>query len=475
MDRLNHFLKFNLRFSLLLLLALGLSACNLGAASEGVPPTLAARATATPPPTVGFEGGGDQQQPGLIGAQTPVADPSIEINNLLNQVDAERMRSHVSYLQNVKTRHILSPMDQPGYGIGAAQSYIEEQFQLISQSSGGNLSAPLLHSFTAYNTATERATNNNIFAVIGGKEANAGIYIIGAHYDSVNTSLKDPTAFAPGANDNGSGVAALLEIARILSQRRYRATLIFVAFSGEEHDRQGSKAFVDYLQQGGMFSEVRGMINIDTIGNHDDGRGNVDDSSLRVFSDESNLSQSRQMARMAEVIGDIYGLDMRLQVETSRDREGRYGDHFSFNEAGIPSVRFINTMEQWPNGSPSDLIEFMEFDYLERATKSIMMFILTQADGPRLRRCDIVLRDLQNGNQSLLWDPVETASGYMVFLRLVDSLRYDAYFTTESTNVDGWDGFRQYGAITVAARGSNGIIGPFCDEYAVSPEIASSP
>ncbi|MCA9885270.1 MAG: hypothetical protein KC708_19970, partial [Anaerolineae bacterium] len=109
------------------------------------------------------------------------------------------------------------------------------------------------------------------------------------------------------------------------------------------------------------------------------------------------------------------------------------------------------------------------------ATKTIMMFILTQADGPRLRRCDIVLRDLGNGNQSLLWDPVETANGYMVFLRFADSLRYDAYFTTEASSVDSWDGFQQFGTITVAARGNNGIVGPFCDEYAVSSQIASSP
>ncbi|MCB9460501.1 MAG: M20/M25/M40 family metallo-hydrolase [Anaerolineaceae bacterium] len=471
MERRNYFLKF----SLLLLLAISLGACNLGTAREAAPPTLQALPSATPPPTLGVEISGDPQQPGIILAQTPIADPSIEINNLLNQVDAERMRAHIAFLQSVHTRHILSSTTEAGYGIGAAERYIAEQFQLISQSSGGNLQQPIEHAFTAYNTASESAINYNVFSVISGTETNAGIYIIGAHYDSVNTNLKDPTAYAPGANDNGSGVAALLEIARILSQRRYRATLIFVAFSGEEHDRQGSKAFVDYLSQGNMLSEVRGMINIDTIGNNDDGKGNIDDTSLRVFSDESNVSKARQMARMAEIVGDIYGLDMRLLVETRRDREGRYGDHFSFNDAGTPAIRFINTMEQWPNGSPNDLIQYIEFDYLERATKSIMMFILTQADGPRLRRCDIVLRDLGNGNQSLLWDPVETANGYMVFLRFADSLRYDAYFTTEASSVDSWDGFQQFGTITVAARGNNGIVGPFCDEYAVSSQIASSP
>lgn len=464
------------QLSCLIGLTLLLSACNLGTAQSDAYVTMVPRATATPPPTLGVESGGQLQQPDLTlgGVQTPVVDPSVEIKNLLNQVDPERMRAHIQYLQNVQTRHILS--SQTGAtGIGAAQRYIEEQFRLISDSSGGNLTVPTPHAFTAYNTATQSATNYNVFAYIQGSETNAGIYVIGAHYDSVGPNLKDPTIAAPGANDNGSGVAGMLEIARILSQRRYRATLIFVAFSAEEHERQGSKAFVnDIILGSGM--DVLGMINIDSIGNADDNSGNIDDHELSVYSDDSNSSQSRQMARMAEMISDYYGLDMRLEVETSRDREGRYGDHFSFSDAGVPAIRFINTLEQWPNASANDLIQYIEFDYLTRATQSIMMFVLTVADGPRLPRCDIVLRPVQNDTQTLIWNPLEDATGYMVFFRLADSLHYDGYVETLESRLAAQSNlFSQYGAITVAARGRNGIIGPFCDEYLVGQQFVASP
>jgi len=455
-----------LRFMLLGLIgAMTLTGCNLGTSQEAPPPTLAPRATATPPPTLGFSGEGFTQNVGLEDVRTPIADPGVELRTLIDQVDTDRMRVHIQALQGFQTRHVNSPMNTPGYGIGAARKYINDEFALISQASGGNLAGPYEHVFDSY-VNDIRTQQANVFAVIQGTETAAGIYLIGAHYDSIGPDFSNPDIFAPGANDNGSGVAGLLEIARILSQRRYRATLIFVAFSAEEHNRQGSIAFVRDIIRGQNY-DLKGMINIDTIGNQDDRNGEVDDTNLRVFSDGPNdVSLSRQMAREAEMISDIYGLDMQLIVEDRIDRENRYGDHFSFSEAGYPAIRFISAKEQWPNGSASDTVEFVEFSYLRRATQSIMTYILVLADGPRLRRCDIVLRDLENGNQSLLWDPLEEATRYVVALRWPGELRYDQRIYTQHAKVD-WDGFRTYEGITVAAQGANGLVGPFCNEVKI--------
>src|SRR5690606_11302120 len=128
-------------------------------------------------------------------------------------------------------------------------------------------------------------------------------------YDSRTDDLNDSTAFAPGADDNGSGVAAVLEIARVMSQLRPRTTMIFVLFSAEEVNRQGSKAFVrDYIQFYNI--PVRVMINVDTVGSVNDPRGNVNDRELRIFSQGPDESPSRDMARMIDFMIENYSTDL---------------------------------------------------------------------------------------------------------------------------------------------------------------------
>ena len=144
----------------------------------------------------------------------------------------------------------------------------------------------------------ESSTQHNIVGAIGGGEVNAGTIILGAHYDSVGAPIADGDAFAPGANDNGSGVAALLELARIMSAAQSRATLMFVFFSAEEFNRQGSISFAAWARAKNI--DVLGMINVDTIGNVHDRNGNRNDSQIRVFSAGPNdTSTSRKLARAA--------------------------------------------------------------------------------------------------------------------------------------------------------------------------------
>ena len=431
-------------------------ACNLGTSSNA-PPTLAPLPTFTPQATLGYA------------AVRPVAIDDIEVTalppsdeflaNLLNQVESDRLMAHIRSLQDFRTRHIASTQTSTTEGIGAARKYIKDQLEIFGSASGGNLYT-FEQSFEAIVNSEVTTRQHNIIGAISGSEVNAGTIIIGAHYDSIGAPRGDGRAYAPGANDNASGVAAILEIARILSTARYRATIMFVLFSAEEFNRQGSIPFAVWVRDKDI--EVIGMINVDTIGNVHDFNGNRNDRQLRVFSAGPNdTSVSRKMAREANFFGYNYDLDLDLRVQDEIDRENRYGDHFSFSELGYPAIRLINAYEEKRNADPTDTIEFIEPDYLRRATQSILAIVMSLADGPR-PPANIVLRARDDGKQELVWEPVEDASSYIVALRPRDSLIYQQ-FAFDETKL-AWDGFTDYAAIAIAAKDSRGLIGPLSRE-----------
>ena len=449
-----------LALSCVLLLVTG---CNLGT-SASAPPTLMPRPSATPPPPMGVVAASNNM--GQIvpeSVNTPIARADLEVYNLINQVDTDRLMVHIERLQNFWTRHVNSTSTSTTSGIGAARTYIKDQFDLIQRTSPGTLYT-FIHEFDMnYNGIATK--QQNVVAVIQGTQAGAGTLVIGAHYDSiVEPDFTNAEAFAPGAYDNGSGVAALIEIARVMAQRQYRMSVMFVAFSAEEVNRVGSRRFVEYLQAQRV--DVVGMINIDGIGNNNDRSGRINDTELRVFSAGPNDSSlSRHMARSSEFISFTHGLDMKLIVEDAQDREERYGDHFSFSEAGIPAIRFISALEEKRNGDPTDTIEFVDPGYLRRATQAILMVTTSLADGPRPPR-NVTLRSRDDGMNTLIWEPVPDATGYVVALRWPGSLRYDQQIEHTDTTIN-WEGFASYVGIAIAAKGPNGVVGPLSAEYPV--------
>ena len=392
-------------------LTLLLLACNLGA-SDNSPPTLAPLPTLIPRATLGYSA------PGPVAVAdvgiTPEAPQVDVLGEILAKVESDRLMQHVRSLQDFQTRHIASTQESRAQGIGAARQYIKDQFEIFRSASGGNLYTFDLR-FDAYITPDERTTQYNIVGAISGTEVNAGTILIGAHYDSIGIERTSGAAYAPGANDNASGVAAVLELARILSASKYKATLMFALFSAEEIDRQGSRAFAAWIQQSNI--DLVAMINLDTIGNVHDFSGNVNDRQLRVFSAPPNAtSPSRKLARAVNLLAYNYQLDMELQVQDAIDRENRWGDHFSFSELDYPALRFINAHEEKRNADPTDTIEFLEPDYLRRATEAALASLLSLADGPR-PPANIALRNHNDGSQELVWEPVADASSYLIALR----------------------------------------------------------
>ncbi len=438
-------------------LLLLLLACNMGA-SENAPPTLAPLPTLEPQATLGYSA------PGPVALVeigiTPEAPQVDVLGDILAQVESDRLMQHVRNLQDFQTRHIASRQDSRTQGIGAARQYIKDQFEAFRSASGGNLYTFDLR-FDAYITPDERSPQHNIVGAISGTEVNAGTILVGAHYDSIGVERTSGTVYAPGANDNASGVAAVLELARILSASKYRATLIFALFSAEEIDRQGSRSFAAWIQQSDI--DLVAMINLDTIGNVHDFSGNINDQQLRVFSAPPNsTSASRKLAREINLLAYNYELDIELQVQDAIDRENRWGDHFSFSELDYPAVRFINAHEEKRNADPTDTIEFIEPDYLRRVTQASLAVLLSLADGPR-PPANIALREREDASQELVWEPVADASSYLIALRPPGSLIYAQQIQFDEPKLS-WDGFNAYDSIAIAAIDDRGLIGPLSSE-----------
>lgn len=438
--------------------AIAALACNLSGSEA--PPTIVPRATDTPLPTIGYATLSPEELPQTVVTAAP---PDANLSSLLNRVESDRLFLHVDALQRLYTRHVNSP-DQPDRGIAAAYRYVRAQFEEIQKASGGSFSI-FDHPFTL-DWAGVTTVQYNVVGIIQGKEVGGGIVLVGAHYDSIGMDPEDPSYNAPGANDDASGMAALIELARILATRPHRATIMLVAFSAEEVGRKGSAAFVQYLQDRQI--PVDYMLNLDIIGSGDGPNGEIRDGEIRAFSAGPNESASRQLARALELVNFQYVPSMRVTVEDQVDRTGRYGDHMSFSEAGVPAVRLIEAIEERQrHHTPQDTTEDIDATYLVRATQTALASVTALADGPPPPR-NISLRDNAGGTRTLVWEPSPGAAGYIVALRRPNSLYYDQQFPWNGTSVD-WDGFvsSQFAALAVFAVDAGGLMGPPSPEYTI--------
>jgi hypothetical protein len=447
----------------ILWLAVIVLACNL--TGSDAPPTISPRPTFTPPPTIGYATLSPEELPEV--ASTRVASADANLINLANQIETDRLMLHVDTLQNFGTRHVNSGYDRSDWGIGAAGSYITAEFEKIRNDTQGRLVV------FPYQFEVEwegvRSQPYNVVAFLSGTEPGAGTVLIGAHYDSISIRFEDGSAPAPGANDNATGTAALLELARVLSSRSHRASIMFVAFSAEEVQRKGSIAFVrDYLLPRAI--DINTMINMDIIGNPFDANGAMNDSMVRMYSAGPNESASRQAARTIELIASVHIPYMDIGLQDAEDRQNRYSDHMSFSEAGYPAVRFVESLENSSRQhNDRDTIDGVQGAYLTRVTQTVLTVVTSLADGLQPPR-NMALRDADNGLRTLVWEPIPGAAGYIVALRRPNALAYD-YFEINETNTTSvtWDGFvpTRFVGLAIAARDAEGLMGPLSPEFTI--------
>lgn len=444
-------------------------ACNL-ASSDAPPPTLAPRITSQAVATLGYS----TPVPGeLVPTPTPgmPATPiATKLYTMLGQVEADRLMSHITVLaKDFHTRHVDSVGKTDGTGISAAYEYLNNEFTKIQNNSNGRFANLSPQNFEMPSTKTGKTTQRNVVGVINGTEAGRSVIVVGAHYDSRTDDITDSTSAAPGADDNGSGVAAVIELARVMSQYPSRATILFALFAGEEQGRYGSIAFVrDYIKGTNNNIPVMVMINLDTIGNVHDRRGNINDTQLRLFADP-NHPPSRWMAEMIGFIADNNATDLKVVVQNSIDREGRFGDHQSFSTAGYPAVRFIEAFEDSNHREGRDFVEEVDAYYLVKSTRTVMSVLVALADGPPPPDPrNIVIRDSGNGTNRLVWEQVPEAVGYVVALRRAGESTFGQVFNAPGT-ITAYDFSNEtlnpFQGLAIAAVSSEGIMGPLSSEY----------
>ncbi len=461
-------MKRTTKLSLLSLFWLSIVALACNVTSNSQPPTLVPRASETPLPTIAYSTLSPAELPEGVTSGVPVSS-EVALVNLFNRVESDRLFLHIDTLMNFRTRHVNSPSGQADQGIGAAFNYVQRQFEQIAAQSGGNMYVfPGGHEFRL-NWAGIESVQRNVVGIIQGKEIGAGTILLGAHYDSTSLNIEDGLAYAPGADDNASGVAALIELARILSTTPHKSSIVFVAFSAEEVGRQGSAAFVrDYIQAQNI--ELNAMISLDIIGSQTGANGAVDDRRLRLYSAGPNESPSRQVARAMNLIAVNLMPSMEIVLQDAIDREGRYSDHMSFSDAGYPAVRFIESLEE-PNRhhTERDTMEDVHASYLMRSTQTILALVTAMADGPRPPQ-NMSLRDSGNGLRTLVWEPVAGATSYVVALRHPNSLYFDQQFEIVNDSRVQWDGFvpERFAALAIAARDNSGLMGMPSVEYPIS-------
>ncbi len=455
-----------MRIALMMLAWVSLTAlaCNLGASPDDSRPPTLAPSTLAPVSTIGYSTPIPGQEPTpTLPASTPIATT---LYSMLEQVDSDRLMLHVASMENVYTRHVNSVGRTDGTGISAAYDYLSAEFDRITRESEGRLINYSPQRFTmTYNGKTTE--QRNLFAVLTGSEAGAGVIVVGAHYDSRTDDLSNSDAYAPGADDNGSGVAAVLELARIMSQYQPRATVVFALFAGEEQGNYGSNHFVEqYIMAHKIDLQV--MINLDTIGSWNDRHGNINDTDLRLFADPAHFS-SRYAGEMIAFIADQNRTTLKVQLQDRIDREGRFGDHKAFSDRGYAAVRFIEALEDNPNREGRDFAQYVEPEYLVKSTQTILTILVAMANGPRPPDAsNIVVRDNGDGTRRLVWQPIPDAAGYVVALRVKDSTVFGQVFNAAgSATAFDCECFtsERYAGLAIAAVSQDGIMGPLSPEY----------
>ncbi len=341
------------------------------------------------------------------------------------------MRATIEKLVSFGTRHTLSSQTDPNRGIGAATHWYFEQMQAIAATSGGRMTTQLQSFIQPPASRIPTPTPiTNVVTTLRGSTSPERIYVVTGHIDSRVTDVMNFTSDAPGADDDGSGVAAVLELARVLATRAPEATIVLAAVAAEEQGLYGSAFLAQQFKAAG--ADIQGMFSNDIIGASRADDGTVDRSHLRLFAEgvpttetpqQAAIRQSvggegdgpsRQLARfVADVASNRY-TGMTVEIIYRRDRYLRGSDHLSFLQQGYPANRFTEPNENFAhehqdvrveNGVQfGDLIEFVDFDFLGRATRVNAAALWSLANGPGTPK-NVVIDTTQLTNDSTLrWD-----------------------------------------------------------------------
>src|SRR5579862_6812617 len=315
---------------------------------------------------------------------------------LLEEVDPARIQATILRLVQFGTRHTASSQTDPVRGIGAATAWVYEQMQAIAATSSGRMTVQK-------QTFTQPVSSNipvpttiiNVIATLQGTASPERFYVITGHLDSRVTDVTNFTSDAPGADDDASGVAVVLELARLFATQQFPGTLVFATVAGEEQGLYGSSFMAQQMKAAG--NDVQGMFSNDIVGASQAFDGTRPDPfTVRLFvegiptavtSNEIAIMQAtggendgvtHQLARFVTSVAPFYLTDMNIRVIWRRDRYLRASDHVSFQGQGYPAARFTEPRENFDHEHQNtqvvggvqlgDLIQYVDFDYVARVT-----------------------------------------------------------------------------------------------------------
>ncbi len=396
---------------------------------------------------------------GPVGPAVRAAVKDPQILAAMKQVSPAELKAHDEKLVSFGTRHTLSAADaasvRAGHGIGAAREWIKAEFERYSQACNGCLEVKTDSFIEPAAARVPQPTEIvNVYAILRGTDPENAkrIYLVSGHYDSRASQANDATSAAPGANDDGSGTCVSLEAARVLSQYKFPATVIFLTVAGEEEGLYGARHFAKMAKDQGW--DIQAVLNDDTVGG--DKSPGQDPNILRVFSEGiplavaaetdpdrlraginrirsvggENDSSSRQLARYIREISRLYLPGPFAPKMIFRpDRYLRGGDHTAFNQQGFAAVRLTEYRENYDHQHQNvrtgngieygDLPKFVDFEYLARVARLNVAVLASLASAPAPpANVRLETKELEN-DSTLAWDPSPggLATGYEVLWR----------------------------------------------------------
>jgi hypothetical protein len=374
-------------------------------------------------------------------------DPVIE--QLVTQVNSDSLKSHILKLVSFGTRHTLSTTTDKKKGIGAARNWVLSRFQEFAKQSEGRMTAKI--DAWVLKPDGKRVDKDqdmgNVMGILKGTDpTDDRIFLVSGHIDSRVSNVMNRESDAPGANDDGSGTATVIELARVMSQAKFPATVIFLVVSGEEQGLLGA----DYLAQKAVDEKwnIEAILNNDIVGSNNSNETRIiDNTRVRVFSEglpvfeldkkaasirnmgQENDGKARQLARYTKEIGERYVDNLEVVMVYRNDRFLRGGDHTPFVNRGFAAVRVTEMNENFEHQHQDlrtekgtqygDLPEFMDFEYLRKNTAMNLATLANLAKAPATpQNVTIDTKSLTNST-TLFWQTPKSGKvkGYYVLVR----------------------------------------------------------
>lgn len=413
----------------------------------------------------------------------------LAVHDYVTAVSAARIEADIRTLADFGTRHTLSETDGDLRGIGAARRWIFDEFERISENCGGCLEVMYVSDTVAGGARIPEPTEIvNVIAIQRGRIDPDRYVMMSGDIDSRITNPLNYTDDSPGANDNASGMAGVIEAARVLSRHTFDGSIIYAGLSGEEQGLYGGQIVASYALDNDW--RIKGVLNNDMIGNIAGINGVINNSTARVFSEgtrsvetpeEARLrrftggevdSPSRNLARMVDRTADQYIPNLDVMMIYRLDRFRRGGHHRPFNDAGIPGVRIMETNEHYDrqhqdirtlDGRPfGDTVEGVDFDFARKLT-ALNVAVMAQMAGAPPFPANVQVEGAVQPSTTLSWDmatgaAAENLAGYRVHWRLTDAPQWThsrfvgitGRYTLENIVIDNY----YFGVTAVAHDGS---------------------